>query len=210
MGIELLITDDHPVVRDGLKIILSAEPAFIVKKEFSNGRELTDWLSPGMSYIVLLDVSMPVQDGILTAQIINEQYPLVKVIALTVQGGEQLLKMLHAGVAGYLFKTASAEEIVSAIKAVAAGEQYFSSAVTSELSMLIKNQETSKNRDVELTVREKEILKWIANGKSAQEIADRLFISPRTVDTHRVNLMKKLGVHKISGLVRLAIELGYA
>lgn len=198
------------MVLDGLKSILETAEGIKVIGIASNGRELLRLLDILETDIVLMDIDMPVMNGIDAMLEIKRLQKPVKVIILSMHEEKTLVKkMTDLGAKGFLFKNSDKEELLAAIKRVYSGGQYFSSSLTYNLlvnSQLESNQSPSP---FALTEREIEILKLIASGLSNKEIGDQLFISHRTVDTHRTNLMKKLEINNIAGLIRFAIKNGY-
>ncbi len=212
-AIKILITDDHQIIIDGLKSLLSDEKDLQVIGEASNGKEAIEFLKLLKADVVLMDIDMPVLNGIEATKKIKSEFDDVRVIILTMHNESGLIKTLvAAGADGYILKNSDQSELLEAIRKVASGNQYFSSDVT--LSLLNKNSSQLKqfqtdSKIAELTSREIEILKMIAEGNSNKEIGEILFISHRTVDTHRTNLMKKLDVNNIAGLIRYAIQQGF-
>ena len=212
-AIKILITDDHQIIIDGLKSLLSDEKDLQVIGEASNGKEAIEFLKLLKADVVLMDIDMPVLIGIEATKKIKSEFDDVRVIILTMHNESGLIKTLvAAGADGYILKNSDQSELLEAIRKVASGNQYFSSDVT--LSLLNKNSSQLKqfqtdSKIAELTSREIEILKMIAEGNSNKEIGEILFISHRTVDTHRTNLMKKLDVNNIAGLIRYAIQQGF-
>lgn len=211
--IKIIITDDHQMVIDGLKSILDNSEGVKVIATANNGRELLRLLEIIDTDVVLMDIDMPVMNGIETMQAIKNSNKSCKVIILTMHEERALVKkMTDSGAKGYLFKNSDKEELLLAIKRVHEGGVYFSSALTLNLlgaEKIEKGSTSEGNVAYMLTDREIEILKLIASGLSNKEIGDQLFISHRTVDTHRTNLMKKLEINNIAGLIRFAIKNGY-
>ncbi|MCC7319221.1 MAG: response regulator transcription factor [Bacteroidales bacterium] len=211
--IKIIITDDHQMVIDGLKSILDNSEGVKVIATANNGRELLRLLEILDTDVVLMDIDMPVMNGIETMQAIKNSNKSCKVIILTMHEERALVKkMTDSGAKGYLFKNSDKEELLLAIKRVHEGGVYFSSALTLNLlgaEKMEKGSTSEGNVAYMLTDREIEILKLIASGLSNKEIGDQLFISHRTVDTHRTNLMKKLEINNIAGLIRFAIKNGY-
>ncbi len=211
--IKIIITDDHQMVIDGLKSILDNSEGVKVIATANNGRELLRLLEIIDTDVVLMDIDMPVMNGIETMQAIKNSNKSCKVIILTMHEERALVKkMTDSGAKGYLFKNSDKEELLLAIKRVHEGGVYFSSALTLNLlgaEKMEKGSTSEGNVAYMLTDREIEILKLIASGLSNKEIGDQLFISHRTVDTHRTNLMKKLEINNIAGLIRFAIKNGY-
>ncbi|MEZ4687435.1 MAG: response regulator transcription factor [Bacteroidia bacterium] len=209
MHINILIVDDHQIVRDGIVALLAGESHISVSYEASSGKEAMDILShkPDIQ-LVLTDIEMPGMDGAALVRNICNDFPHIKCIALTMHGDRGVAgNMLRAGARGYLLKSCSAEQLVSAINIVMQGGQFVDEEV--HKTMLQPAAESSTTTlPSQLTARELEILKHIANGHSNTEIGDILYISARTVDTHRTNLMRKLDVHNIAGLIRFAFKHG--
>jgi DNA-binding NarL/FixJ family response regulator len=202
--ITVMIADDHAIIRDGLKAMLAGAAGIEIVGCADNGKQVIDMLEKSGTDVILMDISMPLMNGIETTKIITEKYPDVKVIALTIHEQiDQVRYMLNAGVKGYVLKDAAKEELIQAILAVGKGKKYYSEKIREKLSSL----NTSGNKTL-LTEREKEILKLIADEYTNQQIADKLFLSVRTVDTHRRNLFQKLGVKNTAGLVKYAYTLG--
>jgi DNA-binding NarL/FixJ family response regulator len=214
--IKVILADDHQMIRDGIKSLLEDEAIKIVG-EANNGEKVLELLQEKTADLVIMDINMPEMDGIEATKQIVKKHSGVKVLALSMFDDESyIVNMLEVGAAGYILKNTGQEELVKAITAVADGENYFSDKVSSKLlNQFIKNKgqptsgSSNKNRDApveHLTKREKEVLKLIAEENTNKEIAEKLFISPRTVDTHRRNLLQKLNVKNTAGLVRYAMK----
>lgn len=201
---KILLVDDHQLVLDGLKSIFEGDNALEIVGVANNGQEALRYLKHVKIDLVLTDINMPEMDGVqLTKEIRSKKLPQ-KVIVLTMHNEKSLIKeLMEVGADGYLLKTSNQQEMIAAVKAVLDGKKYFSSEVT--LSLLSDDQSAMQN-DYDLTQRETEILQLIAEGFSNKEIGEKLFISHRTVDTHRTNMMKKLEVKNIAGLIRFAIQ----
>ena len=209
--IQLLIADDHRVLRDGIRAMISGHKEIVVVGEASNGIEVLDLLEKVNVDLVLLDISMPHMDGVETCKKINKLYPLVNVLALTMYDeGALISNMVKYGAKGYILKNTGKEKLIQAIKTVYNGGTYFSEKVKDTLIMSmspLKKTNTSYFLP-KLTNREKEIVNLIANEFTTAEIAEKLFISEKTVETHRKNLLQKLNVRNTAGLVRIAVEKG--
>lgn len=204
--INVLLTDDHQIIIDGLKSLLSNQDDIQVVAEANNGREAIRILELILIDVLLMDIDMPVMNGIDALKEIRKNHPKLKVIILSMHNEAGMIKsLIDLGANGYLLKSCSQGELIDSIKKVASGQSYFSSDVTLALLKPSANQGQSNEL---LTERETEILKLIAAGFSNKEIGDQLFISHRTVDTHRTNLMKKLDVSNIAGLISYAIRNG--
>jgi DNA-binding NarL/FixJ family response regulator len=208
MAINLILADDHQLVLDGLKAMLEESPEFELKGQALDGEMAVNLVRNLKVDVVLMDVDMPGMDGVEATKILKNESPDVKVVILTMHDEKSIIRMLmDIGADGYLLKNSSKEELEQAIKAVHGGKKHFSSEVT--MALLQPDEPGIQKENLAgLTEREIEILKLIAEGKSNREIGDELFISHRTVDTHRTNLMKKLEIHNIAGLIRFAIKNG--
>lgn len=204
--IKLLLADDHHLVRKGFRALLEELDFVQIVGEAANGREVAALLRSGVRPdVVLLDYEMPHLNGLEVADLIARDYFGVRVIMLTMLNSRELVQEAVAkGVNGFLFKNASLDELSEAIRRVAAGERYFASEVA--LTLLQTPRPESHSLLALLTERETEILKLVAQGLSSTEIGRQLFISPRTVDTHRNNIIQKLDVPGIAGLVQFALK----
>lgn len=204
--IRILLADDHALVRDGMKTLLKDVSDFYVAGEASNGQEVIQKVMELSPDVVIMDISMPQMTGLEATDIIQRDFPKTKVLILTMHENEDYAyQIFKSGAAGYILKNAEKKEFIDAIRTVRKGEKFFSRAVSGVMS---KNYVRKSQASIPITRREKEILRLIVDGLTNQEIADKLFISPRTVDTHRSNLMQKLEIKNTAGLVRFAIENG--
>lgn len=206
MKIKIILADDHNLVRQGFRALLEDLDFVEIVGEAANGQQVIDLLRSGKyAQIVLMDAEMPVLDGLSATEQIVRDFLGVKVIMLTMLNTKDVIqKAVEKGVKGFLFKNTSKHELSEAINRVANGETYFASEVA---SVLLNSAQSPSSAVLEqLSDREIEILKLVAEGFSSTEIGDKLFISPRTVDTHRNNLIQKLNVHGIVGLVRFAMQ----
>ncbi|MBK8967011.1 MAG: response regulator transcription factor [Saprospiraceae bacterium] len=203
--IRVVLADDHRLVLAGFKALLSELDFVEVLGDASNGKELLALLRRGIRPdVVLVDYEMPMMNGLEAAAAIREEFLGVKVIMLTMMQDKALIEAAIAGgIQGFLFKNASLDELGLAIKKVAAGEPYFSGDVT---LTLLQQQSEPPGATYGLSEREMEILKLVAKGHTSADIGRLLFISPRTVDTHRNNILQKLGVQGIAGLVEFAVK----
>ena len=202
--IRIAILDDHQIVIDGLKLLLSSHQQFEIVAESTNGFEILEILEGIPVDILLTDVMMPQIDGFEVAMRVKEAFPTIKVVALTMNGEGMLVdKMLEqAEIAGYLLKTIDRNELVQALESIQKGTRYFSNEVMDELELYQKIKK--ENESIHLTSREIEIIKCIANNMSNKQIADSLFISERTVETHRKNIFRKTDIHTAIGLIEFA------
>lgn len=206
-----MIADDHRVFREGIVSILENTGEIRVIAQAQDGKEVMEKLRKARPELILMDISMGEAGGIETTRLVREQYPEIKVLVLSMHSeSSYIVRMLEAGASGYLLKDAGSAELINAIKAVAEGHTYFSSQVSATLvDQLVKGKKPPERKaGVPLTRREIEVLRLIAEEYSNPEIADKLFISIRTVDTHRRNLLEKLGVKNTAGLVKYAIKHG--
>lgn len=213
----VLLADDHALVMDGIARIVRDLGDYEIVGRASNGKEALDLIKVLQPDVVLMDVDMPVMNGLDATQHIKKEGTETKVIVLTMHGEPALIKrMMEIGADGFLLKNSDIEEFSDALERVCKGKTYFSSdaaqAVISGRSVTPGNFKVSENSIAYTTLseREKEILQLLVRGLSNKEIGEKLFISHRTVDTHRTNIMKKLDVHNIAELVKLAVKNGWA
>ncbi len=217
MSIQVYIADDHHLFIAGVKALLQDAGEVKLIGEAENGQMLLDLLAHTPSDVVLMDINMPVMSGVETTKKIKELYPNIKVLALTMFDDTlHINEMIKAGASGYLLKNAGKEELLSAIKKVHAGEKYVSNEVSVKLIERMFNKEHEKDlatanpnvRKSQLTKREIEIIKLIAQEMTNAEIAAKLNNSPMTIITHRKNLLRKLGVKNTAGLIKYAMQNG--
>ena len=209
--IKLVLVDDHKMIREGLKNFLVDQSDFEIVAEAENGEDCLNKLQNISTDIVLTDLNMPVMDGLELVKKLKVEYPDIKIIALTMMGESQHIKqMLAEGALGYLLKNCAENELVQAIRNVYSGGTYYSPEVTNIiLNNIRKIKPISKSKvvtEMPLTGREKEVLHLILKEQSNKEIADQLFVSVRTVDAHKRNLLDKTGSKNVAGLVLYAIE----
>ncbi len=210
MKYTVLIADDHGVVRKGLRLLLEQYPELAVIGEAANGREAVTMAVALAPQIVVLDVAMPILNGIEAAEQILRVNSKTGIIILTMHADESyLLRALNVGVKGYLLKESAEEDLLLAIRAVANGKPFFSRAINETLLedyvRMLKQQGLSDTFDL-LTAREKEVLQLLAEGKTNKEVAQLLDVSPYTVESHRTNLMQKLGIHNTAEIVLYAVR----
>lgn len=207
--IKVLLVDDHRLIRDGIRFYLEKEEHDItIAGEANDGKQALIFLekNPDNVDIMLTDISMPEMNGVELATEVNKRFPSVKIIALTMIKDSQYIKqMLQAGASGYLLKNAREKEIVDAVKAVYKGESYYAQEATKAI-MDFMSKKKQDNDIVAISKREKEVLRLIIDELSNQEIADKLFISIRTVEAHKRNLMEKTNSKTMAGLVKYAIN----
>jgi two-component system response regulator NreC len=210
--IKVLIVDDHTLVRDGVRALLALIADIEVVGEAANGKEALEKVKNLVPDVVLMDLAMPIMSGLEATRRIRKRFPGTKVLALTqYEDREYIVPTIEAGARGFISKTAAFSELASAIQAVYHGGSFLSpvaaAAVVEECQQKIA-VEGEKDSYQHLTDRERETLKLVAEGYTAKEIADMLFISLRTVETHKSNLMKKLNIHNKADLIRFAIRKG--
>jgi two-component system response regulator NreC len=211
--LKVLLVEDHILVRQGVKALLDEEPDIVVVGETGDGSEalqLTERLRPD---IVLMDLALPGISGIEATRHICERLPHIKVVALSMYDSEEyVFRVLRAGALGYVLKQSTSTELVLAIRAVAAGNTFLSPAISQILVSDYVRRAEAQESDEEaleiLTPREREVLQLIARGLNNRQIAERLHISIKTVETHRGNMMRKLDVHDRAGLVKFATDSG--
>lgn len=208
----IVIAEDHKILREGLRALLSGEQALEVIGEAEDGIDAIRCVETLGPDLVLMDLSMPKMNGISVIKEISRRFPEIKVLVLTVHASEDyLMEALRSGAHGYCLKDASHAELMGAIQTVLSGRPYLSPAVSKKVLAGYLGEKGSVKTDSSwgtITAREKEILKLVGEGYRNKEIADYLYISVKTVEKHRSNLMRKLGVHTASGLTAYAIEKG--
>ncbi|MBI4379814.1 MAG: response regulator transcription factor [candidate division NC10 bacterium] len=207
---KILLADDHAIFRAGLKLLLETQPDFSVIGEAASGQDAIRAVRELRPDLVLMDVAMPGINGFEATRQIKADSPKTQVLALTMHENEQyFFQMLHAGAAGYVIKGAPPEELIEAIRLVTGGQAYLSPPLTRRLldDYLSRVKEGQPAGDP-LTEREREVLSLIAQGLTSKEIANRLAISPYTVERHRANAMGKLDLHNRAELIRYAIRKG--
>lgn len=209
--ITVLIADDHYLVRYGIRSALEKAEGVKVVGEAGSGKEAMELYKKLNPDVSVIDITMPKLNGIETTRSIIKSDPDAKILILSMHVNEEYLnQVLNAGATGYLFKNCDKMELVEGVRAVAAGQKIFSKRISELMAERYVNQQSDDGGASALTPREKEILEMISQGHTSQKIAELLIISPRTVETHRTNLMRKLEIKNTAGLVRYAIENGYA
>jgi len=212
--IKILVVDDHPLVRFGVINQLKAYEDFIVVGEAEDGEDAiakTKALSPDL---VIMDIFMPGISGIEATKLLKKKYPATRVLILTgFENEDYVYQIIRSGAGGYVLKSVEKEQLIEAVRAVMKGEKFFSPGISKLIvENFIRKAEGQRvpplSDDEILTKREKEILILVADGLTNQQIAEKLFISARTVDTHRTNIMQKLNIHDVANLVRYAIDKG--
>ena len=210
MNYKLIIADDHKMFIDGLLSILKDAPEFSVTTTAKNGAQVLKYLDiNGVEdlHLLVTDLTMPEMDGIELNKIVKEKYPTLKtlVVSMHIDGG-MIDKLIRNNVDGYVPKNAEKEELLNAMRTIAGGEKYFSSEIKRAYTDAMF--EEKKQKEVNLTVREKEVLKLIAEENTTQEIADTLFLSKHTIESYRKNLISKLQVKNLAGLTKKAMKMG--
>jgi DNA-binding NarL/FixJ family response regulator len=201
----IVLADDHKLFRDGVTALLHKYDEFEVIGEAENGKQLFPILKNEDPDVVLVDLSMPELNGLEAIPMIKKDFPDVKMVVLSMhEDGNYIMKSVQAGAQGYLFKNVDEDELINAIRKVARGEKYFNPMVSQKMIDSMSKQ--TQDGEAHLTAREKEILKLVCDGLSTKMIADKLFLSTRTVETHRVNIMKKLNAQNTADLVKKAFE----
>lgn len=207
--INLVLADDHQIILDGISNLLSEEVDIEIIAECNNGEEVLTFLKSNQPDILLLDLDMPIMNGMECAEKVKAQYPDVKIAILTMHEEKALIqKFIALGVQGYFLKTIKKKELIHAIRTIDDGDEYFPSAVTKALVSPQKElvDVTQSPLLNDLTNRELEIIKLVASGSTNKEIGNQLHISPRTADTHRTNIMRKLELKNVADLVRFAFQ----
>jgi two-component system response regulator NreC len=210
--VRVLVADDHTILRAGLKMMLNAQPDIEVVGEASDGHQAIAEAQRLAPDVIIMDITMPDCNGIEATKQVKRLMPETRVLVLTMHENEEyLFQMLRAGASGYMLKEAADTELISAIRVVSSGRFYLSpSAQSMMVSDYLQRVHTGEERDSysALTEREREILKLVAEGYTNNQIGERLFISPKTVDTHRTHIMDKLNLHSRAELVKYAMRRG--
>jgi DNA-binding NarL/FixJ family response regulator len=208
--VRIIIADDHQMFIDGIKSLLINEKDIKVIGEALNGKEVLSLLEKKPADIILLDVNMPEMDGIEATKLIRRQHPDVKILMLTMYNNQEFIfGLMNAGASGYILKNTGKKELLEAIKSVTEGKTYYSKEVTETILQNFSKTPAEQSADLaHLTEREKDVLKLIAQEFNTHEIAEQLFISTNTVETHRKNLLSKIKAKNIAGLVKFAIQTG--
>ena len=211
-SISILLADDHALVRAGIRALVEQLPIVNVVGEARDGREALRLVKERKPDLILMDIAMPGLNGLEATARISKEFPDVRVIILSMHANEQYVReAINAGAAGYLVKRGAATELEHAITAVARGEKYFSPLVSAYVKAARAGHATADRIWIErLTARQREILQLIAERHNTKDIAYILNISIKTVEAHRAQLMKRLGIHDVPGLVRFAIKAGLA
>lgn len=211
---QLMIVDDHPLFREGLKAIVNREKRYSVVAEAGNGKESITQAKELCPDIMLIDISMPGKNGIQVIRELRETLPNTRFIIISMHSeADYIVEAFRAGATGYMIKESAANNLIQGLDTVAKGEIFLDSALSQEVVFKLlqnKTESTSAERDPysTLTAREQEVMRMLAEGLSTKEVATTLYISPKTVENHRTNLMKKLGLQSTVELIRYAARLG--
>lgn len=210
--IRVLVADDHALVREGIRLVLDAEPGIDVVAEAANGKEAVDLALLHSPDVVVLDITMPEETGLRAAERLRELLPSARVLLLSMHDHvEYVREGMRLGAHGYILKDSAGDELRAAIRAVHAGGTFFSPAVVRSLSAGdAKAADAAPSPMQLLTPRERDVLEGVARGLTNKAIAGELGISRRTVEAHRESLMRKLEIHSVAGLTRFALEAGHA
>ena len=209
--IKVLVADDHTILRQGIKALLDNQEGIEVIGEAKDGREALEIIEETLPDVILMDIAMPGLNGLEATRRIKKKFPRMKVLVLTMYTNEEyIFQILNAGANGYLVKETAFQDLISAIKAVYKNEAFMSPSISKKvINSYIKRAQDDEEQTCEiLTTREREILQLIAEGNSSKKIAEGLFISPKTVETHRTHIMDKLNIHNRTGLIKYAIRKG--
>ena len=210
--IRVVVADDHVIVREGLRHVLTATPEFEVVGEAADGEEALELVGRLRPDVILMDLSMPKLNGLETTVAIRRKHPATRVLILSVHDHpEYVLEGVRAGAQGYLKKDTTPEDLREALRTVHRGQSFFSPAVARQLSEGLRGETERSEREhrlERLTAREREVLEGVAQGQTNKEIAAALGLSPRTVESYRESLMRKLEIRTVAGLTRFAVDAG--
>ena len=210
--IRLFLADDHAILRDGLRALFELKPSLQVVGEAESGEQLLAQLPATPCDVVLLDLHMPDLDGLATTRRLRAEFPDVRILILSMTDHERAVgQVLAAGAAGYVLKNVGHDEIVAGVRAVAAGQRFLCSelGLTMLEKLLAVTPESTPQLLSGLTAREQEILRLVADGLTTAQIAEKLFTSPRTVESHRQHIMAKTGTRNTATLVKAAVSQGW-
>jgi DNA-binding NarL/FixJ family response regulator len=211
MTINVVLADDHTIVRDGLRALLEANSEIKVVGDAASGSEAVEKVDQLNPDVVIMDISMPDMNGIVATRRLIEKYPDIRIIILSMLGtADNVFHALQAGARGYLLKESAGREVVEAVQTVYAGEMYFSRPITSTMvnDYMQARIETQNDSLESLSPRENEILCLVVEGKTSAEIGKRLNLSPKTIESYRSRMMQKLGISDLTELIKFAIKNG--
>lgn len=209
--VKLLIADDHEMIRDGLRVLLNQTGQFDIVAEASNGREVIEVIKKIDELdIIVLDINMPDKDGIEVTTELKKTYPEIKILIVTMYNRKEFIKsLMEIGVDGYILKNSGKDELVAALNSLNRGEPYYGAEITKTVMKSYQKQRVFDSPlDIEMSEREKEIIRLIADGLSTHEIGEKLFLSTHTINTHRKNILNKLNVKNSAGVIRYGIQTG--
>lgn len=209
MTIRIVLADDHTMMRDGLKALLEAHSDLLIVGMAANGREAVEVVKAAQPDVAVLDIAMPELNGLDAAQRVVAAAPGTRIVILSMYGNsEHVYRALQAGALGYLLKESAGDEIVAAIRAVAAGRRYLSEKISETMIADYVSERHAASPLERLSPRERVVLQLVVEGHSNAEVARAVSLSVKTVETYRSRMMRKLGVHDVTGLVKFAIEHG--
>ncbi|MFZ5808991.1 MAG: response regulator [Chloroflexota bacterium] len=212
MTIRVLLADDHTVVRDGLRLLLENQEDIQVIGAVGNGNEAVRESLESEPNVVIMDIAMPELDGLKAAEMILKEKPEIRLIILSMYATrEHILQAFQSGACGYLLKDSAGSEVVQAVRTVMSGEKYLSASITERILadyVTIAGKTTQLTALERLSERERQVFAYVVDGKSSAEVAELLYLSPKTVETYRRRIMEKLGVHDLAGLIKFAAQHG--
>ncbi len=207
MAIKVLIVDDHQLFREGLANLIGGSDEIEIIAEAENAGQAIEMTSKLNPDVIIMDIGLPKINGIEATKILKKKYPNIKIIALSMHSDKHYIKgMLEAGASGYLLKNSTHNQVMDAVKSVYNGKKYLSSTITEVLIDNYLGKDEPSGEESKLTQRESEILKMIAEGISTREIAKKLFVSVKTIGTHKQNILEKLNLKSTTDLVKYAIK----
>lgn len=207
--VRVILADDHTLVRAGIRRIVESQSGYIVVGEAADGDEAVNVIRAVPADLMILDLKMSGRDGIEVLRVAREEVPNLKVIVLTMHAGrEYVTRTLEEGASGYLLKDSAVQDLAAAMSTVSNGGRYFSPAIQAQMAEILQGGREEPTDVASLTEREREVLAMLARGLTTKEIATALGIGPRTVETHRANLMRKLNLRSVAMLTQLAIREG--
>ncbi|VXD10690.1 response regulator transcription factor [Marinoscillum sp. 108] len=203
--ISVIVVDDHQLFREGVRSLFAEDDLISIEGEADSAESMYSFFDQALPEVVLMDITMPGADGLSIIRESRKRFPDVKFIVLTMHAdGQYVVKAVRSGAFGYLLKNADKEELSEAILTVSKGKKYFNSEIS---QLMVGNISLEGDNTQRLSERETQVLQLVSNGKTTKEIAEELFVSSRTVETHRVNMMKKLDVQNTAELIKKAVKL---